>query len=74
MFSIYDVVAEVFNKPFTELNAASAIRAFTGAMKDNENRNDYQLIHIGEFDELNGTITPNNPVKIFTGFDIKSEE
>lgn len=75
MFSVYDTVAQVFNKPVFDLNNASAIRGFTMGLQDNSNKTDYELYRIGEFDDSNGTFTPEQaPVKIYTGFDITTEE
>ena len=74
MFSIYDTVAEVFNKPFTEVNNASAIRAFTESLDQVKHKTDYALYRVGEFDEQSGVIKPEEtPSKIYTGFDIKEE-
>jgi hypothetical protein len=74
MMSIYDTVAEVFNKPFASINNADAIRAFTQSLDDNPNKNDYALYRIGEFDDNEGVFIPEkNPSKIYTGFDIKQE-
>lgn len=58
LFSIYDSIAEVFNKPFGEINQASATRAFKEALTDNVNAKDYMLYHIGEYNDNSGLITP----------------
>jgi hypothetical protein len=74
VFSIYDSVAEVFNKPFTEINEATAIRAFTQALQTNENKNDYSLYAIADFTDHDAEIKPyQQPKKVFTGFDIPKE-
>lgn len=71
-YSIYDNVAQVFNKPFMEINNATAIRAFTDSLEKEKHKNDYTLFHLGELDDQNGEITPCDvPIKILTGFDIK---
>lgn len=74
MYSIYDTIAEVFNKPFAHLNNASAIRDFKQAMHDNPNKNDYSVYLIAEFSDSNGEITAITPQKIITGFDIQTPD
>lgn len=71
IYSVYDTVARVFNKPFTEINDGTAIRVFTQSVKENENKNDYTLYHLGEYFDHNGSIDPiKDPVKIYSGFDV----
>jgi hypothetical protein len=74
MYSVYDSVAEVFNKPFTEHNNASAIRVFRQALKDNPNKEDYGLYHIGTFLDSNGTLLGEKVQKVITGFDLKEDD
>lgn len=75
LYSVFDTVSSIFNKPFTHVNDASAIRDFSTGLSDNPNKNDYVLYKISEFDDNNGQLTPlKTPVKIFTGFDIKLPE
>lgn len=75
IFSIRDNVAEIFNKPFTDLTPASAMRAFSRSLKEEPQKGDYTLYRIGSFDQINGTITAdNNPVQIMTGFEVQKEE
>lgn len=70
VYSIFDNIASVFNKPFIEFNNDSAVRAFRNALNDNINKNDFVLYHLGTFDDSNGTIVPNNPSKVISGFDL----
>ena len=76
MYSIYDTVAEVFNKPFMDHNDASACRAFDAAFVSGEkgNKDDYVLYRVGEFNDGSGELTPCLPSKVRTGFDIKAVE
>lgn len=74
MYSIYDTIAEVFNKPFSHLNNGSAIRDFTQALHDNPNKNDYALYLIGHYNDANGELTPVTAQKIITGFDLKTPD
>lgn len=74
IYTIYDTVAQFFNKPFTEFNDSSATRLFVRSMADEPNRDDYVLYHIGEFNDANGELKPNMPTKIYSGLDIKNQE
>jgi len=74
IISVKDTVAEVFNDPRVEINAASAIRAFTNSIQDNKNKDDFTLYIVGEFDTQNGEVQPCEPVKIFTGHDVKTNK
>lgn len=72
IYSVFDSVAEVFNKPFTDINDATAIRAFVEGVKDNPHKNDYQLFYLGEFHDSNGDIIPvKNLKRIYSGHSIK---
>jgi hypothetical protein len=55
LYSIYDSIAEVFNKPFAENTDGSAVRAFKQALAENPNKKDYLLHHVGEWDDNKGT-------------------
>ena len=55
LYSIYDSVAEVFNKPFAETTNGSAERAYKQALADNPNAKDFLLFHVGEWDDNKGT-------------------
>lgn len=74
LFSIYDTVAEIFNRPFADINDASAIRSFDQLMiEQGKNKTDYILYNIGEYSDQDGMIQPNVPKKIRTGFDVSDE-
>jgi len=72
IISVKDTVAEIFNDPRVEINAASAIRAFTNSIQDNKNKDDFTLYIIGEFDTQNGEVKGCEPVKIYSGHDVKT--
>ena len=77
LYSIYDTVAQVFNKPFTAHNDADAISSFVEASNNNANahKDDYCLYAVGDWDDNNGTITPQKaPTKIYSGLDIKTDD
>lgn len=72
MYTIYDSVAEIFNRPFVDHNDASATRAFERSLESNPNKNDYSLYRIGTYDDESGMVTPSmTPVKVRSGFDSK---
>jgi len=63
IFSVYDSKAEAFQRPFFMPTRGSAIRAFSEAVGDEKTdfckfKADFTLFHIGEFDEIHGTIKP----------------
>ena len=70
--SIYDKTAELFNDPRQEVNTASAIRAFEDTVKEHPHKNDFVLYQLGAFDSCKGTILPNEPLKICSGFELSN--
>jgi len=75
LYSIFDTVAQVFNKPFSDINNATAIRAFSSSIINEPHKDDYALYHLGSYDDSNGKlITNDNPIRILTGFDVKAPE
>jgi len=75
LYSIYDTVAQVFNKPFTEINDNSARRTFTHSLEQVPHKTDYALYYIGCYSDQDGKLVPvDNPVRIYSGFDIKDIE
>jgi len=71
IYSIYDTVAKIFNKPFTEHNDESAKRSFQTASTDQPHRADYNLYHLGYYDDTTGEIIPVDPLKIYSGLELK---
>lgn len=74
LYSIYDSVAQVFNKPFTALNDNDAKRSFTQAVQQVPHKNDYLLYAIGSYTDHDAVIIPITPTRIFSGFDVKNAE
>ena len=72
LFAVYDKIACVFFKPFTEINHASAMRVFDQSIKDKENMEDYDLYVLAEFDDNNGQVDPTKVESIRKGLDVKS--
>ncbi len=71
LFTVLDMVAQRYLKPFWGENAASAIRSFGDVCKDPEHPfsqhpEDYALYHIGTFDGETGMVTPMEPRRLAT--------
>lgn len=74
IYSIFDTVAETFNQPFPSLNNATAIRDFETSVVNEQHKNDYALYYLGTYDQDNGKLEgPENPVRLITGLDIKTD-
>lgn len=80
IFSIYDVKAEVFNKPFFMKSKGLALRAFGDAVGDpqqavHHHPEDYTMFYLGEWDPENGSIDILDvKVPLCSGLDFKSVE
>lgn len=60
-YSIYDKVANAYNKPFYCLNDGMAIRIFSEVVNDGKSEicshpEDYSLFYVGDFSEQTGVI------------------
>ena len=73
LYSIYDTIAEVFNKPYTAHNDADAKRAFEQSFKSGEkaNKDDYVMYKVATWNDATGDVEPILPEKMLSGFDIK---
>lgn len=63
MFSVLDTKSGVFSNPFCSVNFSTALRDFSRAASDpnsdiNHFPSDYSLMHVGQFDDATGIITP----------------
>jgi len=75
MYAIYDKVAEIFNKPFTEINDASAVRAFKQSLDDNKAvKEDYELYNVGVFTDHDGVIIQEKTKRIYSGIEYKIDD
>lgn len=66
IYTIYDTKAQYYTRPFFARGDETAKRIITNtlAQKDNEfamNPEDFQLYHLGSFNEDDGKITSNPP-------------
>lgn len=74
LYSVYDTVAQVFNKPFTELNDSTAIRVFSQGVESDRNKDDYVLYKLATFTDHDGIIDPITPIRIIQGLEVKRAE
>jgi hypothetical protein len=76
LYTIRDTVADIFNRPFVAHNDADAIRAFTQSFEKGGqgNKEDYVLYHIGSYNDSNGIIDTVEPIRVYSGLDIKEEK
>lgn len=71
-YSVFDILSSVFHKPFTELNHATAKRAFSTSVTSIPHKNDLVLYYLGSFDDNTGYLTSKeNPEKIITGLEVR---
>lgn len=69
IYAIYDVKISAYSQPYYSHTNGSALRAFADHVNDpqsqpNKHPEDYQLFHLGTFDDQDGTITGNTPQHI----------
>lgn len=70
IYSIYDTVAEVFNKPFVSTNDATAIRDFKTSVVEQIHKNDYELYKLADYTDHDGCIVSHVPKRLMSGFDV----
>lgn len=70
IFSVLDIKAGCYMKPFADLNTASALRSFCSVTNEKDSTfhkfpDDFALCEIAEFDMQNGVLTPfDNPINL----------
>lgn len=82
IFSVYDHKSQAYGTPFFKLTVQAAIRDFGDASQDtttsiNRHPEDYQLFHIGEYDDSDAIIKsfiPPNLLSTATEFKIKLDK
>lgn len=67
-YSVYDRKALIYHMPYYALTDAVAVRTLADAMTDpntsfGRHPNDYVLFFVGEFDDSNGQLWPEQPLK-----------
>lgn len=80
IYTIYDIVADVYSQPFYLKNNEIAKREIANLVNDNSQQNifntnvdDKVLYLIGEFDENNAVIVPVEKSKVFMLKDLVSK-
>lgn len=78
IFAVFDSKADAFNSPFFIMNEGQAIRGFTDAVNDKNNPigqhpEDYSLFRIGDYNDSNAALTPENPTALIIGVECLSQ-
>lgn len=73
VYSIRDCVLDSFEPPFLALHDAAASRTFRNLLDDSgspycQNKADYSLWRVGEFDTAEGVLDRTAPVRLMSGF------
>lgn len=80
IFTVYDCKAKTYLNPFVQRTSAEAIRGFESAANDTQSSisqypEDFTLMEIGEWDETNATIIPNDAkISLATAIELKKEK
>lgn len=69
IFSIFDIKAEMYSRPYFALTHGEAIRTFvdavnTGDSPYNRHPDDYTLFHVGSFDDSLGELVASQIVNL----------
>lgn len=65
IYNIYDMIAERFAPPFVQSTDKMAVRVVLKSLKDSSlNSDEYELFHIGYYNENQGTIIDCEKVKV----------
>lgn len=72
IYAIYDMKAKAYLQPFYMHNGEMATRDFTNIVNDPQTRvgrnpEDYQMFHLGQFDDITGELSPQPPMLIASG-------
>lgn len=79
VFSILDIKAKTYCKPFVDTTPASAIRSFGQAVNDPQSQiskfpEDYILYQIGEFSETTGALKPTERTELAQAHNLVEEK
>jgi hypothetical protein len=64
MYSVKDVLAEIYNKPFCEINDATASRVFKQSISESPHPDDFILYCVGEYYDHLGEVVPCEPYRV----------
>lgn len=78
IYAIRDVKISAFSQPFYSQTHGSALRAFSDHVNDNgsaanKHPEDYELYHLGDFDDQVGIINGQTPVHIGNALEYKEK-
>nr|QJB19096.1 MAG: nonstructural protein [Microvirus sp.]QJB19319.1 MAG: nonstructural protein [Microvirus sp.] len=78
-FSVRDEKVEAFLPPFFCRSKGEAIRSFTQAVDNPEhafarNLPDFVLFEVGAFDDVAGTFSFQEPLRVLSGFEAKTPQ
>lgn len=76
LYSVRDEVAGIFNQPFVDANDNSVKRSFSDAVLGGKlnHPNDFAVYHVGDFNTIDGVVTPLSvPVLVIRGDQIEKE-
>lgn len=80
IYTIYDNKAKDYSAPFFQRTDVNAVRTFAATVNNSQEGNtihdapaDFDLYHIGSFDQNTGTITPVEPALIINGEKVKKQ-
>lgn len=78
LYTLYDSKSETYSNPFTHNSLGDAIRSFTDAVNTGDPKSllvahpeDFTLFHIGNYNEVNGSIEGISKQAIGNGVDFK---
>lgn len=79
IYAIRDNQVDAFSQPFYSTTHGSALRAFADHVNEpgtpaNKHPEDYQLYHLGEFDDATGELKPHKPAAIGTAREYHKKE
>lgn len=64
LYTVFDKVAEEAGPVFTAVNDGVAIRSYVKILNQAADPNDYQLLHIGEYNTKSAAVAPGSPVRV----------
>lgn len=69
IYLVHDIKANTFGAPMFFSNNVEALRSLEQATQDDKTQlnkypADYELLHIGEYKEIDGTITTHQPITL----------
>lgn len=78
IYAIRDLKIDAFSQPYYSHTHGSALRAFTDHVNDpqsmpNKHPEDYELWHLGDFDDQSGQLNQDKPTRIGSANEYRKE-